>query len=75
MPLYDYQCDLCLTIFEVRATFREKEIGLKPVCPQCQSIETHQVLTHGLFVLKGSVEGASIKSSNCDPNGGSGCCG
>ncbi len=75
MPLYDYQCDLCLAIFEVRATFREKEIGLKPVCPKCQSIETHQVLTHGLFALKRSVEGLSIKSSNCDPNGGSGCCG
>lgn len=25
MPLYDYQCEQCNTVFEVRATIREKE--------------------------------------------------
>jgi len=33
MPLYDYQCKKCQTIFEVRATFKEKEEGLEPECP------------------------------------------
>jgi putative FmdB family regulatory protein len=28
MPLYDYQCQRCQTVFEVRATFKEKEVGL-----------------------------------------------
>ncbi|RPJ18717.1 MAG: zinc ribbon domain-containing protein, partial [Chloroflexi bacterium] len=40
MPLYDYQCQNCQAVFEVRATFKEKEQGLKPKCPQCQSKKT-----------------------------------
>jgi putative FmdB family regulatory protein len=75
MPLYDYQCIHCQTIFEVRASFREKEMGLEPVCPNCQSVETHQVLTAGLFLHKGSGDASSLFSSNCDPNSGAGCCG
>jgi len=75
MPIYDYQCDHCLATFEVHASFREKEIGLKPVCPNCQSTETHQVLTTGLFVHKGSSDASSLLSSKCGPNFGPGCCG
>ncbi len=75
MPLYDYQCDHCKKIFEVRATFREKELGLKPVCPDCQSDETHQVLRVGLFLRAGSSGGTELSSSCCDPNAGPGCCG
>ncbi len=51
MPLYDYQCHHCQIIFEVRASFKEKEAGLHPECPQCHSQETHQVLTAGLLLL------------------------
>ncbi len=67
MPLYDYECQKCHTVFEVRATFQEKEQGLKPKCPECQSKKTRQVLTSGLFVQHGS-DGGSGCSGNCGPN-------
>lgn len=66
MPVYDYQCQNCNTVFEVRATFKEKEQGLKPKCPQCQSKKTRQVLTSGLFVMHGNKE----CSGKCGPNCG-----
>jgi putative FmdB family regulatory protein len=75
MPLYDYQCDHCQKTFEVRASFQEKELGLEPTCPDCQSVETHQVLTLGLFVRSGINGGENLQSSSCGPNAGPGCCG
>ncbi len=74
MPIYDYQCDLCERTFEVRASFKEKEAGLKPACPSCQSTDTHQLLTAGMLVHAGGTDGPSI-SSCCGPNAGPGCCG
>lgn len=75
MPIYDYQCHQCQTMFEIRASFKEKDHGLKPVCPNCQSTEPHQILTAGLFLHQGSIKGASNPSAYCGPNSGSGCCG
>lgn len=75
MPLYDYQCDRCQTTFEVRASFREKELGLRPVCPNCKSTDTRQILTSGLFIRGESSGSASMQSSFCSPNSGAGCCG
>ncbi len=74
MPNYDYQCDRCDTTFEVRASFKEKETGLKPVCPSCQSTETHQLLSVGMFVHAGATDGVT-SSSCCGPSAGPGCCG
>jgi len=37
MPIYDFQCKQCNEVFEVRATIREKEAGLAPGCPNCDS--------------------------------------
>ena len=73
MPLYDYQCHHCQVIFEVRASFKEKEAGLQPQCPQCHSQETHQVLTAGLL-LHGVGGGVSAKLPVCGPDAGPGCC-
>ncbi len=74
MPLYDYQCQDCQMVFEVRATFKEKEAGLKPECPRCKSKETHQLLTSGLL-LRQTGDGASLALPGCGPNAGPGCCG
>ena len=73
MPLYDYQCQGCQTVFEVRATFKEKEAGLKPACPKCESKQTRQLLTTGLFLRK-SDDGADLSLPACGPNAGPGCC-
>ncbi|MHB8086987.1 MAG: FmdB family zinc ribbon protein [Anaerolineaceae bacterium] len=75
MPLYDYQCDQCQTQFEVRASFQEKGLGLKPVCPKCQSSVTHQLLSTSFLLRGGSSNGGSVPPSYCGPNSGSGCCG
>ena len=71
MPFYDYQCQKCQTVFEVRATFKEKQEGLKPKCPQCQSKKTRQILTSGLLLLHTN----DGPSGACGPNAGPGCCG
>ena len=74
MPLYDYQCNYCQTIFEVRASFKEKEAGLQPECPQCNSQDVRQVLTAGLLLQIGG-DGAAHNLPVCGPNSGPGCCG
>jgi putative FmdB family regulatory protein len=74
MPLYDYQCQSCQSIFEMRASFKEKEAGLEPECPQCHSPETRQVLTSGLLLHSSGKDGA-LNLSGCGPNSGPGCCG
>jgi putative FmdB family regulatory protein len=75
MPLYDYQCEHCHTRFEVRATFQEKDHGLKPICPECQCIDTRQLLSSGMFLKTGGSDGADLSSSCCNPNARPGCCG
>lgn len=74
MPFYDYPCQDYQAVFEVRATFKEKEEGIKPQCPQCQSKQTRQLLTTGLFLRK-TDEGTDLILPACGPNAGPGCCG
>lgn len=74
MPLYDYQCNHCKSLFEVRATYKEKEAGLQPACPKCNSKETRQVLA-STFLMRHGGDGASVDLPRCGPNAGSGCCG
>lgn len=73
MPTYSFQCQDCQEVFDVYATFKEKEAGLKPQCPQCQSKKTRQLLTSGLF-LRRSDDGASFDLPACGPSAGPGCC-
>jgi putative FmdB family regulatory protein len=72
MPLYNYLCEQCDELFEVRASFKEKEAGLEPECPQCHSKETRQLITAGL-VLWGS-NGNNIYMNACGPDAGPVCC-
>jgi putative FmdB family regulatory protein len=74
MPLYEYQCQDCQAAFEVRASFEEKEAGLKPECPHCQSKQTRQVLSSGPIVRVVSNHGAPGRCV-CGSGDGSGCCG
>jgi putative FmdB family regulatory protein len=74
MPLYDYQCQYCQSFFEVHASFKEKEAGMQPECPQCHSQETPQVLTAGLL-LHGNGKRPAGKMPAYGPNSGPGCCG
>lgn len=40
MPLYDYQCMKCETVFEVTCKIAERSDPHK--CPNCNSVETEQ---------------------------------
>jgi len=73
MPLYDFQCAHCKTVFEVQATFKEKDAGLEPQCPHCNSRRTHQLLTSGQFLRRSEVGGPG-SSQSCGPNCGRGSC-
>lgn len=73
MPLYDYQCQACKYVFEIRATFREKEEGLHPICPACESPLTHQVVSAPLVFRSGG-DGSTVAPSGCCPTAGPGCC-
>lgn len=74
MPLYDYRCSVCGQTFEVRATFKEKEQGLHPICPVCQNEQTTQVVTAPMVVRAGSGDGANVMPLGCGPSAGPGCC-
>lgn len=52
MPIYEFQCADCGARFEVRASFSEKDKGLKPKCPQCGSENTGQVFGRLVFYAK-----------------------
>ena len=72
MPLYEYQCQVCRTAYEVRASFQEKQAGLSPVCPKCGSAEARQIITAGLLIRAGSDERGP--ACGCGQNSGTGCC-
>jgi len=72
MPVYVFQCHDCQEVFEVRASFKEKEAGLEPQCPKCQSQQIKQVLTAGIIIRGGN--GTSLSLPACGPSAGPGCC-
>jgi putative FmdB family regulatory protein len=72
MPFYDFRCAQCGSIFEIRASFKEKEAGLEPECPECHSHETRQEISSAL-VLRGS-DGGAFSMPACGPSAGPGCC-
>lgn len=73
MPFYSFRCEECGTEFEVRATFKERETGLKPECPSCHSLKVQQLIPSGLAVLGSS--GSRFVAPDCGPGAKSGCCG
>lgn len=77
MPLYSYECNDCQAVFDVRASFQEKEEGLQPECPQCHGQQAHQLITVGWFLSgRGTSGAASVTSAPaCGCGAGGGCCG
>lgn len=69
MPIYVYACEKCGNTYEINASIKEKEAGLKPKCPQCFSDHSRQLITAGFSIHSGK--------ENVTPgcNLGGGCCG
>ena len=72
MPFYAYQCEHCEKVFEVRATIKEREVGLHPECPTCHATQVKSKITAGL-VMHGN-DGGSLSSAG-PACGSGGCCG
>jgi putative FmdB family regulatory protein len=73
MPTYEYLCSECQNKFDVRATFAEKEKGLKPECPNCHSQKTIQVFgSFATFSRGGGTSSSSLPG--CGPVCGPGTC-
>ena len=73
MPVYCFKCNECDTVFDVNASFKDKDNGLEPECPKCHGREVRQLITAGMFVQ--SKEGVSFSGPACDPDRNPGCCG
>jgi len=75
MPIYSFRCEDCDTDFEVRASIKEKENGLKPECPECHGQNIRQVITAGLLMHEDSKTVRYASGTGCGPNAKPGCCG
>lgn len=73
MPLYEFVCEQCSESFDIFATIQQKEDGLYPVCPNCKSKTTRQILSAGMFLRMGGM--TNFNPPGCAPNAGPGCCG
>ncbi len=50
MPIYEYECDICLCRFERRQRFDEEPIA---ICPKCQG-KARRVIHSVPIIFKGS---------------------
>ncbi len=74
MPLYDYRCRACGMVFEVRATIKEKEQGLHPICPACQAEDTDRVVSTPMILQARGSDNPTPYGCGCGPSAGTGCC-
>lgn len=71
MPLYEYQCHDCRTVFSDRKPFaRSSEAA---VCPACESVETRKVLGAVSFISSGYLPSSGGSSIPLEMSGGCGC--
>jgi putative FmdB family regulatory protein len=68
--VYAYRCEACGEQFTVRATLAEKERGLSPRCPLCDSRNVVQDYA-GVGIARGTGGGGGC----CGPSRRGGCCG
>ncbi len=73
MPIYSFECQECLTEFEVRATIHEKEEGLHPRCPKCQSDQVQYLIGAALVLHSGSQD-RPVGSCGCGSSSFGSCC-
>lgn len=74
MPAYDYQCEKCLTAFEIHASFVAYERGLEVKCPRCGSRRVRRAINSVAFIGSGKTD-AGNPPRGCAPGAGRGCCG
>jgi putative FmdB family regulatory protein len=77
MASYDYRCRNCGNVFTVRASFKEKEAGLDPVCPAYHVQDARPVIgapmLAGVGVSNKSIALPVQSGPCCGSGGGCGC--
>lgn len=65
MPLFEYQCTECGSVFEqlVRATQQSQEV----ICPACKSTTTQKLLSG--FAVSGGTTATASYAADCAPGG------
>ena len=69
MPLYEYRCNDCTSVFEVMRPMAEREIAA--VCPRCESRASMPLISRVGMLVSGGAE----TDSRPGPAAGGGCCG
>ena len=69
MPLYEYRCNDCTSVYEVMRPMAERELAA--VCPRCESRVSMPLISR-VGMLAGAQTGTSARPGA--PAGG-GCCG
>ncbi|NLJ73384.1 MAG: zinc ribbon domain-containing protein [Firmicutes bacterium] len=65
MPLYDYRCRECDSVFEVKLTLEEKGQGVTPSCPQCKSTKVVQAFSPVGYIRQRSLSRDDICGQGC----------
>lgn len=68
MPNYDFDCKQCNHQFEARLSLTQKEAGVKPNCPQCQSENTVQAFRTMMFNKSTGKEPCASGPTPCGSN-------
>jgi len=69
MPLYEYRCNDCASVYEVMRPMAERELAA--VCPRCESRASMPLISRvGMLV-----GGESSSAGRTGPEAGGGCCG
>ena len=54
MPLYDYKCEVCGHIREVKLHFDELDKNAKLICPKCGHSMSREINAEATVLFKGS---------------------
>jgi putative FmdB family regulatory protein len=77
MALYDYRCQNCGTVFTLRATFKEKDAGLDPVCPVCHVQDARHIISAPLLAGVNALSKSyslPLQAGSCCASGGGCAC-
>ncbi len=71
MPVYDYRCSGCGTVYDVY--HKVKEISEDVICPHCGSAKYKKLISASSLPVGGKSSGSSFSEPPCESGGD--CCG
>lgn len=71
MPVYDYRCNDCGTLYDVY--HKLKEVTEDVLCPHCGSAKHKKLISASSVAVGGKSGSSSFSEPSCESGGG--CCG